>query len=365
MRAVYFPGDGRVDVREAPEPPAPGPGQVLVAMRAAALCGTDVHTYHLPAEQLPAYPVIRGHAPAGVVAAVGPDVSNVAAGDRVSVYQYLGCGACRHCHAGYVMWCSQMRCHGATTDGGFTDVLLTNDRNCLLLPPALSLEVGALLACTLCTAYQGLTRLAPLAGQNSGGRGRTLGGSHGQSFGLRHGPERLVVFGVGPVGLATVLFAQAMGAEVIAVDLSAPRLALAAEFGAVATVNAAEEDVLERVLALTAGEGADAGVEASGAVVAQQQLIGVLRRGGRGCIIGMGSSAPSVNLIQLISKQLTIHASNVAPVTAFAPMVDLIQRKHLPVDRLVTDRFPSVEQAPEALRLLEAAATGAAMFVWS
>ena len=341
MRAVYFPGDGQVDVREAPEPPAPGLGQVLVAMRAAALCGTDVHTYHLPAEALPAYPIIRGHAPAGVVAAVGPNVSNVAPGDRVSVYQYLGCGTCRHCHTGYVMWCAQMQCHGASTDGGFTDLLLTNDRNCLPLPPALSLEVGSLLACTLCTAYQGLRRLAP------------------------HGPERLIVFGVGPVGLATVLLAHAMGADVLAVDLSAPRLALAREFGASSTINAAEDDVLDRVLALTDGEGADAGVEASGAVVAQQQLIGTLRRGGRGCIVGMGSHTPSVNLIQLINKQLTIHASNVAPITAFAPLMELIQRKRLPVDCLITHRFQSVEQAPEALRLLETAATGAATFVWS
>ena len=341
MRAVYFPGNGQVDVQEAPGPPAPGPGQVLVAMRAAALCGTDVHTYHLPPEALPTYPIIRGHAPAGVVAAVGPNVSNVAPGDRVSVYQYLGCGTCRHCHAGYVMWCMQMQCHGASTDGAFTDLLLTNDRNCLPLPPALSLEVGSLLACTLCTAYQGLTRLAP------------------------RGPERLIVFGVGPVGLATVLLARAMGADVLAVDLSAPRLALAKEFGAGATINAAEEDVLDRVLALTDGEGADAGVEASGAVAAQQQLIGALRRGGRGCIVGMGSHAPSVNLIQLINKQLTIHASNVAPITAFAPLMELIQRKRIPVDRLITHRFQSVEQAPEALRLLETAATGAATFVWS
>ena len=365
MRAVYFPGNGQVDVREAPEPPAPGPGQVLVAMRAAALCGTDVHTYHLPAEALPAYPIIRGHAPAGVVAAVGPNVSNVAPGDRVTVYQYLGCGTCRHCYAGYVMWCAQMQCHGASTDGAFTDLLLTNDRNCLPLPPALSLEVGTLLACTLCTAYQGLTRLAPFAGQNSGDPGHTLGSSHGRSFGPRHGPERLIVFGVGPVGLATVLLAHAMGADVLAVDLSAPRLALAREFGASATINAAEEDVLDRVLALTDGEGADAGVEASGAVVAQQQLIGALRRGGRGCIVGMGSHTPSVNLIQLINKQLTIHASNVAPITAFAPLMELIQRKRLPVDRLITHRFQSVDQAPEALRLLETAATGAATFVWS
>ena len=341
MRAVYFPGNGQVDVREAPEPPAPGPGQVLVAMRAAALCGTDVHTYHLPAEALPTYPIIRGHAPAGVVAAVGPNVSNVVVGDRVTIYQYLGCGTCRHCHAGYVMWCSQMQCHGASTDGAFTDLLLTNDRNCLPLPPGLSLEVGSLLACTLCTAYQGLTRLAP------------------------RGPERLIVSGVGPVGLATVLLARAMGADVLAVDLSAPRLALAREFGASATINAAEEDVLDRVLALTDGEGADAGVEASGAVAAQQQLIGALRRGGRGCIVGMGSHAPSVNLIQLINKQLTVHASNVAPITAFAPLMELIQRKRIPVDRLITHRFQSVEQAPEALRLLETASTGAATFVWS
>ena len=339
VRAVYFLGDQRAEVRETPDP-VPGPGQVVVALRASTICGSDLHMYRAPSEQRPAAPpTAAGHSAAGVIVATGAAVSDVAEGDRVSVYQYLGCGRCRQCRSGYVKWCSQRRVHGREVDGSFADLLLTDARNCQPLPEGLSFEVGSLLACTLITAYQALTRIAP------------------------SGRDRLVVFGLGPLGLATLLLARAMGAEVIGVDLSAPRLALARELGALATLDAANENIAERVQELTDGEGADVGIEASGAVMAQQQLVEVLRRGGRGCIIGMGSSDPSVNLTALIGKQLTLYGSHVAPTTAYRPLVELVQSRQVSVERLVTHRYP-LEEAPEALRLADTGTTGVVAFTW-
>ena len=339
MRAVYFLGDRQAEVREAPDP-IPGADEVVVALRASTICGSDLHRYRGPAQQPSAAPpTAAGHSAAGVVAEIGAAVSGVAEGDRVSVYQYLGCGDCRHCRAGNVKWCSQRRVHGHQADGSFADRILTYDRNCQPLPEDLSFQVGALMACTLVTAYQALTRVAP------------------------SGHDRLVVFGLGPLGLATLLLARAMGGEVIGVDLSAPRLALAREFGAMATVDAANEDIARRVQELTDGEGADVGIEASGAVAAQQQLIETLRRGGRGCVIGMGSTAPSVNLTVLIGKHLTLHGSHVAPATAYQPLADLVQQRHVPADQLVTHRYP-LEKALEALRLADSASTGVVAFTW-
>ena len=339
MRAVYFLGDRQAEVREAPGP-IPGPDQVVVALRASTICGSDLHRYRVPAQQSTAAPpTAEGHSAAGVVAATGAAVSDVAEGDRVSVYQYLGCGECHHCRAGDVKWCTQRRVHGHEADGSFADQMLTDARNCQPLPEDLSFQVGALMACTLVTAYQALTRVAP------------------------SGRDRLVVFGLGPLGLASLLLARAMGAEVIGVDLSAPRLALARELGALATVDAANKDIAQRVQELTDGEGADVGIEASGAVMAQQQLVEVLRRGGRGCIIGMGSSDPSVNLTVLIGKQLTLHGSHVAPATAYQPLAELVQQRQVPADQLVTHRYP-LEKAPEALRLSDTASTGVVAFTW-
>ena len=123
MRAVFFLGDQRAEVREAPDP-IPSEGQVVVALRASTICGSDLHMYRDSTHQrTPVPPSTAGHSAAGVVTATGPAVSDVAEGDRVSVYQYLGCGTCRYCRVGNVKWCSQRRVHGREADGSLIDLL--------------------------------------------------------------------------------------------------------------------------------------------------------------------------------------------------------------------------------------------------
>src|SRR5690349_364938 len=188
MKGLLFPGHREVVVRSFADP-NPSAGEVVVAMRAAAICGSDLHAYRAPCALRPLDGqggVIPGHEPSGVVQAVGKDVANLSVGDRVAVYHYRGCGNCAQCQAGRLMWCANGRGYGGPIHGSDADLLLTDARNCLRLPADLSFEIGALLVCVAGTAYSVMRKLEASE--------RT----------------RIAVFGLGPVGLAGVLMACAM-----------------------------------------------------------------------------------------------------------------------------------------------------------
>ena len=206
MKGVVFPGDRKAEVRGFPEP-KPGPGEVIVRMKAAGLCGSDLHLYRQTAEQRVGNDTIPGHEPSGIVDAVGEGVQGVRVGDRVTVYHYRGCGHCKHCLAGYIQWCPERRGYGGPIHGSDADLLLTDERNCLPLPEELSFVHGAAIACYLGTAYSAMRKLQV------------------------SGEDTVVIFGQGPVGLGGLIVAKALGGRVIAVEPIAERRALASELG--------------------------------------------------------------------------------------------------------------------------------------
>jgi D-arabinose 1-dehydrogenase-like Zn-dependent alcohol dehydrogenase len=194
-------------------------------MRAAAVCGSDLHGYRAPREKRPPDGqggIIPGHELSGVVHSIGEGVTGVHVGDRVAVYHYRGCGHCQQCRAGRLMWCAQKRGYGGPIHGSDADLLVTDARNCLPLPDDFSFAAGALLMCVAGTAYEAMRKL------DASGRGT------------------LAIFGLGPVGLTGLLMARAMGAQVVGIDVSPERLALASRLGAQAVVDAAHENVVER-----------------------------------------------------------------------------------------------------------------------
>ena len=125
MRGVLFPGDRTVTVAEVPDP-IPGPGEVVVAMRAAAVCGSDLHGYRTPRAQRESSgsdKIVPGHEPSGIVQSIGDGVSTVKVGDRVAVYHYRGCGGCADCRGGRIMWCADRRGYGGPIHGSDADLL--------------------------------------------------------------------------------------------------------------------------------------------------------------------------------------------------------------------------------------------------
>lgn len=321
--------------------PQPGPGQVLVRMKVAGICGSDLHVYRELSEQAAQAQGDRipGHEPSGVVERVGAGVERVQVGDRVSLYHYLGCGHCQLCAEGYLQWCAQARGYGGPVDGAHADFVLADERNCIRLPESLTFDDGAFIACAGGTAYSALKKLAPAIG------------------------ETIAVFGLGPVGLSAVVLAKAMGARVFGVDVVEQRLELARAMGAAEVLHAGKDDAAAALRRLTNGAGVHAAIEASGSTQGRRSLIPSLRRGGRAVFLGVGSTEPVINPTSIIGNQLTLMGSFVLPLWMAWELVGFLVHHQLCFEPAVTHRF-AIDDADEAYRLSEAGRTGKVVFAW-
>lgn len=342
MKGVVFTGDRTLEVREFPIP-HPGPGEVLIQMKSAAICGSDLHTYRRDKAFFSGKAGwIPGHEPAGVIAEVDLGCRRAQVGDRVTIYHYMGCGHCRSCLSGYLQWCPDRRPLGQpATVGPDADYMVVDELNALPLPNALTFDDGALIACIAGTCYSSLRKLRP------------------------NGEDTLIVFGQGPVGLMGTIMAKAMGARVLGVDIADERLALAKHVGADEALNPSVGNLVSRVKALTGGLGADLAFETSGAIAAHQGVIDTLKNGGTGVFVGFGSSGPSVNLTSIIGRELRLMGSFVMPINMYWDLVEFMLQYDLSsrFKRMITHHF-RLEQAEEAFRVADAARSGKVMFAW-
>ncbi|HEY7436113.1 MAG TPA: alcohol dehydrogenase catalytic domain-containing protein, partial [Methylomirabilota bacterium] len=241
MRGVVFTGNRQLELRDFPDP-TPGPGEVVLEIKASGMCGSDLKFYRADGNETAALglggsgkKVIAGHEPCGVIAAIGPGVSETEGrvGQRVMNHHYAGCGRCKHCRVGWSQLCKAgITVFGATGDGAHAKYMKVPARTNVPLPDELSFEEGAAVSCGSGTAYGALKRIDV------------------------SGRDTLAVFGQGPVGLSATLLGVAMGARIIAVDIAPERLALAKQFGADALVNSRETDPVQAIKELTHGEGA-------------------------------------------------------------------------------------------------------------
>jgi threonine dehydrogenase-like Zn-dependent dehydrogenase len=333
MRGVVLPGGRRVELREVPVP-VPGHGQVLVEVRASSICGSDlraIYREHLGRGAEAYTGVIAGHEPAGAVVAAGPGVERFGPGDRVAIYHIAGCGVCPECRSGSMVACSgrSRAAHGWQRDGGHAPYMVAEERTLVPLPEPLTFADGACVACGFGTAYEALCRLGV------GGR------------------DRVLVTGLGPVGLAVGMLARLLGArEVLGAETSEARRALAVELGVVDEAHPPE------ALAADAGAiGADVAVDCSGAAAARVLALDGLRRFGRCAFVGEGGDVTIDVSRQLIHKDITLLGSWVTSVARMEELTGLLARTGVHPDRTVTHRF-GLEQAAEAYATADAQAAG-------
>jgi threonine dehydrogenase-like Zn-dependent dehydrogenase len=348
MRGVVFLGDRKLELRQFPDP-TPGPGEVVIAIKASGMCGSDLHPYRRPAGEAAGSlglggaggPFIAGHEPCGVVVARGPGVAEAEApiGQRVMNHHYKGCGVCKHCRVGWSQLCRQgIVVYGMTGHGGHAAFLVAPARTMVPLPEALSFEEGAAISCGTGTAWGALRRLDV------------------------SGRDTLAVFGQGPVGLSATMLGRAMGARVIAVDVTPERLALARELGADATVDARATDPVAAIAELTAGEGAEVTLDCSGH---QDGRLGAVRAAatwGRVGFVGEGGTVTLDVSRELLRRQLTVHASWTFSAVGQGECARWIADRKIPVSRLFTHRF-ALEEADAAYRLFDTQTTGKGVFV--
>jgi len=339
MRGVVLPGDRRVEFRDFPDP-RPGPGEVILRMRASGLCGSDLRPYRAAAGSRPEPLCVSGHEPCGEVAEVGTgsQPATVRVGARVMVHHYSGCGSCKHCLVGYTQMClSHHVVYGFSGHGGNAPWMVVPSGTLVPLPDELSFEAGAAISCGTGTAYSALKRLGV------------------------SGRDTLAIFGQGPVGLSATMLGRAMGARIIAVDLSAERLGLARALGAEHAIDPATIDVVAAIRALTDDEGAETALDCTGSGLARAQAVQCARIWGRVCWVGEGGTVTLEPSPDVIHKQLTIYGSWTFSTVLLAECARFIRDRDVPIDRLITHRW-NLAEAETAFRTFDAGQTGKCVF---
>jgi L-iditol 2-dehydrogenase len=337
MKAVHLSAPGQVEVREVPVPSLEA-GDILVAMGACGLCGTDIEKMR---GLYTAAPPVLGHEAAGAVVAVGEGVDGVRPGDRVFPHHHVPCGECEYCRRGSPTMCPEYRQHHLDP-GGFAErfrvpAWIVARGGVLPLPDGVSFEDAAFvepLACCL----------------------RAL-----DRFRVPDGADVLLL-GAGPMGLLLQQLLPRYGAaEVIVSEPSPYRRRFAERLGADRVLDPRREDVGERVRGRTGGRGADLVVVATGSGRALRDAFGAVRDGGTVGLVGLpAADVPIEDASQLVTRELAVLASNAATEDETQRALDLIGRRAVNVADLVTHRFPlasfadavAVAEKGEAMKVL-------------
>jgi L-iditol 2-dehydrogenase len=288
MKAVVKtqPEPGNVHYTDVPEP-TPGPGQVLIEVKNAGVCGTDIHIFK--SEYVIKPPVILGHEICGTIAETGAGVTRWRVGDRVTVNPSAGrlCGACRFCRLGVPFLCVDRAAVGSGMNGGFAKHLVVREEIVFPLPSSLDFETGALCEPFAC-AVQAVMELTA----------------------IRPG-EIVAVSGPGPIGLMCTMLAKAHGARVVLIGTAkdAVRLELGLALGADHAIRAEDGAVAEMVRQLTHGYGADVVLECAGAPASAAMCLDIIRKMGRYTQVGIFGAPFQVDLDKVVLKQLRMQGS--------------------------------------------------------
>lgn len=276
MKAARLVEPGRpLELQEVPIPDL-GARDVLVKVKAAGICHSDVH-YRAGKSPVRPLPLTLGHEVAGVVAQTGPEVKDFESGDRVCLHYMVTCGHCEYCHRGVEQFCTSGKMIGKYRDGGYAEYCMVPERSVFHLPEEIPFEQGAIMMCSTATSFHALRKARLQPG------------------------ERVAIFGVGGLGLSAVQLALAMGAlEVYGVDIKEEKLKMAQRFGAV-PVDASRTDPVAEIRRLTKDRGAEVALELIGLPETMEQAFKSLAIMGRVAIAGIGTKsfevAPYLDLI--------------------------------------------------------------------
>ena len=264
--------------------PTPGPGEVLLHMEAASICGTDYHLFSWDhwAQEVLVPPIVLGHELAGRVVGSGPGVTRVREGDLVGVESHLFDWTCTQCRAGDMHLCRNLRVIGAHVDGGFAEYMV--------IPEANAIESNGLDPAVV--ALQ-----------------EPMGNAVHAAFAEPIEGRSVAVTGCGPIGLLSVGVAKAAGASlVVATDTEPYRLELARQMGADLVLDARSPDIVQRVVDATGGDGVEVLLEMSGAAAALTQALPFVTRGGRVSLLGIFGEPVTIDLSEdVIQRGLRLY----------------------------------------------------------
>ena len=329
MKAVRLVEIGRaLQLQELPIP-AVGAKDVLVRIKAAGICHSDVH-YRAGTSPVGPLPQTLGHEIAGIVEDVGSEVTNVAIGDRVCLHYLLTCGQCYYCRTGNEQFCSKGKMLGKHCDGGYAEFISVPERNAVPLPDVVSFEQGAALMCSSSTSFHALRKARLQPG------------------------ETVAIFGAGGLGMSAIQLARAFGAlAVYAVDINEAKLRLAQAYGAV-PIDASQRDPVAELRRLTGGRGVDVTLEVIGLKRTMEQAVQSLAILGRAVMVGIADESFSIDSYsELLGREAEVIGSADHLLAELPVLVEFVRQGRLDLSQVVTRTVPleasAINQAMDAL----------------
>ncbi len=306
---LYAPFDMRLEEVSTPDC---GMDHVLVKVKAAGICGSDVHFYE-GTHPYKNYPRIHGHEFAGEIVKLGENVSGFSVGDHVVIEPLKACGKCYPCRHGKYNCCTKLQVIGAHTDGGFAEYIAVETKNLHKIPQDMPFDLAA--------------ALEPYSiGAHCSNRAEITPG------------ETVLILGVGAIGLTITDYAKLLGARVIAVDTSLARLELAKKMGADEVINPLTEDVNTRVMQLTDNEGAGIVIEATGVTKVMENTENLVASGGKIVIVGLTNDKVAFTGINFTKNEMTVLGSRNS-MNVFPQIIADANNNKIHPELLVTHRF--------------------------
>jgi len=309
-----------LELREVAAPQTPGPDEIIVAVSAAGICGTDLHIYEWTAgyeAMTRAMPVTLGHEFSGTVAAIGPGVNGMREGAVVAVRPSVVCGRCAACLAGNAEACTQRSGIGVTRDGALARLVRVPAQNCIAAPPGLDSEIVAL-AEPMTVSAEAVDTAAVRAG------------------------DRVLVLGPGNIGQGVALFARAAGAaQVVIVGRNdALRLEVLRRMGFADTVDSCERTLTQALSPYLAQGKFDVVIEATGVPEVVPEALDVLRKRGILVVAGIHPRAASIDLTRLVREHQQIRGTYRAPIATWARVIDFLGHNADLVRNMISHRVP-------------------------
>lgn len=333
MKGAILPGNSTVEIKDF-EIPKPGHGQVLVQTKASTICGSDIrciyraHTGKGAEGYIPG--TVAGHEPCGIIVEEGEGLKRFKKGDRVIVYHISGCGVCYDCRRGYYISCSSKyrQAYGWQRNGGMAPYILCDEKDLIALPDQLTYKDGAQVACGFGTVYEALEKIGV------------------------NGNDAVLVTGLGPVGLATLMLAKALGAnKLIGVEINDFRIDLAKRLNLVDFAFKPGADCLQKILDVTGGNGVERAIDASASDPGRQLAIRATRPWGKIAFVGEGGTCNFNPSPDIIHGQKSIYGSWVTSLWKMEELVEHLVRWNIHPGDLITHEFP-LEKAGEAYKLM-------------
>lgn len=333
MKGAILPGNSTVELNDF-EVPTPGHGQVLIKTMATTICGSDIrciyreHTGKGPEGYIPG--MVAGHEPCGQIIEEGEGLKRFKKGDRVIVYHISGCGVCNDCRRGYYISCKSKfrQAYGWQRNGGMAPYILAEEKDLVALPDELTYKDGAQVACGFGTVYEAIEKIGVC------------------------GNDAVLVTGLGPVGLAALMLAKAMGAEkLIGVEVNPYRIELAKKLNLVDYVFTPGENTLQQILDVTGGMGCERVIECSANDGGRQLAIRATRQWGKVAFVGEGGTCTFNPSPDIIHGQKTIYGSWVTSLWKMEELVERLVRWNIHPEDLITHEFP-LQKASEAYKLM-------------